>query len=313
MKRVIVIPILLLILVITGVTLAAPADSSQGPFPDSIALPDGFFPEGIAVGKGANFYTGSLIDGTLLHGDLRSGQVLGASDPLDGGQLSIGLAFDERTNFVYTASGFGPAGRVAVFDGESLELLYNVSLNPAAGFVNDVIVTEEAAFLTDSALPIMYRLGLDPDSGLPNPADVSTIPLTGFDMVPGFNANGIVSTGGDRWLIIVNSASGILYRVDPDTGNSEPIDLRGQSVLSGDGLVLNGNTLYVVQNAFKKVTVFKLGKDYSSGELIDTIYLPDSDTPTTADLFGSRLYVVDARFNVPPAPTVSYEITQVGK
>ncbi len=313
MKKVFVVPILLLIFIVTGAALAAPTASSHSPFPDSIPLPDGFFPEGIVVGKGANFYTGSLVDGTIFHGDLRSGEMLGLSDPLEASQLAVGLAFDERTNFVYAASGFGPAGRVAIFDGQSLELLYNVDLNAAAGFVNDVIVTEAAAFLTDSAIPVMYRLGLDSDSGLPDPGDVTHIPLSGFDMVPGFNANGIVATGEDRWLIIVNSASGVLYRVDPVSGDAVPVDLGGESVASGDGLVLSGNKLYVVQNALQQVTVFKMTNDFSAGHLLQTIVLPGAETPTTADLFGNSLYLVDARFPTPVGPDVAYEVTRVDK
>ena len=312
MKRYIILPALLLVLVLTGAAAAAPAAAPQAPFPDTIFLPDGFFPEGIVVGKGSNFYTGSLVDGRLFHGDLRSGQELGQSDPVPG-QLAVGLAFDERTNFVYSAGGPGPMGKVAIFDGRGLDLLYNITLSSAAGFVNDVIITEDAAYLTDSAIPVLYRLGLDPDSGLPVPGDVSTLSLDGFGMVPGFNANGIVATGGDRWLLVVNSSSGLLYRVDPATGVAEEVDLGSENVLSGDGLVLQGTTLYVVQNGFQQVAVFQMRDDFSTGNLLKIIDLPESETPTTADLFGSSLYLVDARFGTQPPTGVSYEVTRVDK
>lgn len=313
MKRTLIISSILLVITLmaAGATLASPSNSPT--FPDTIALPNGFFPEGIVVGHGTNYYVGSLASGAIYHGDLRSGEMLGISDGFGGAQMAVGLAFDQRTNFVYAASGSGPTGKVAIYDGASLDLLHNVTLSEQAGFVNDVIITEDAAFLTDSAVPVLYRLGLDPDSGLPDPGDVSVLPLVGFVSVPGFNANGIEATGDDRWLIVVNSAAGVLYRVDPASGLSTPIDLGGSNVLSGDGLVLSGNTLYVVQNAFKKVSVFKLGADFTSGVLQRVIELPDSETPTTADLFGSRLYLVDARFSTPYDPGLAYEVTGVTK
>ena len=293
-------------------TAATPAMAQTSTFPDTIPLPDGFFPEGIAVGHGTSFYVGSLIDGTVLLGNLRNGEILGASAPLPADQISVGLAFDPRTNFVYTASGFGPDGRVAVFDGRSLELVDNIELSSSAGFVNDVIVTRDAVFLTDSFVPVLYRVGLQ--KGLPDASDVTTLPLLGFDSVPGaFNANGIVSTPGDRWLISVNSATGILYRVDPVTGVSLPIDLGGGTLVSGDGLVLSGRTLYVVQSGLGQVSVLELRNDFLTGSVQQVIVLPAWETPTTGGLFGKSLYVVDARFATGPGPDVSYDVTRIDK
>src|SRR4026209_754822 len=48
---------------------AAPA----GNFPAQIDLPNGFFPEGIDSGRGISFFVGSLIDGAIWRGDLRTG------------------------------------------------------------------------------------------------------------------------------------------------------------------------------------------------------------------------------------------------
>ncbi len=304
MKRVILLPLLLFILVIAGSAGAQPS------FPDTIALPDGFFPEGIVVGRGSNFYVGSLVNGAVYQGDLRNGETVAISAGLTD-QLAVGLAFDQRTNYVYAAGGPGLVGKVAIYDGDGLELLHNITLTQSAGFVNDVIISKDAAYLTDSFVPVLYRLGLE--NGMPNPSDISTIQLIGFDSAAGFNANGIVSTASGQWLIVVNSATGVLYRVDPTTGVSTPIDLGGRDVTSGDGLVLSGNTLYVVQNALQRVAVFKMGDNFSSGKLLRVIELPGSETPTTADLFGSGLYLVDARFNTPPGANVNYEVTRVAK
>lgn len=311
MKRLVVLTavVAMFAVALSGVAVAAPPD--EQPFPDTIALPDGFFPEGIVVGHGTNFYVGSLIDGRVLRGDLRTGEILAVSDPVPG-QLAVGLAFDRRSNLVYSAGGFGPAGQVAVFDGITMELVQNISLSPSAGFVNDVIVTNDAVYLTDSAIPVLYRVGLD-ENNMPDPGAVSTMPLIGFVSAPGFNANGIEATEDGSALIVVNSTTGVLYRVDPASGVSTPIDLGGESAVSGDGLVLSGTELYVVQNALNQVAVFKLSSDLSSAELQEVISLPDSESPTTADLHGNSLYLVDARFNTPPLPTTRYEVTRVDK
>ena len=193
-----------------------------------------------------------------------------------------------------------------------MELVQNISLSSGAGFVNDAIVTNDAVYLTDSFAPVLYRVGLDANN-IPDAGDVATLPLNGFVSVGGFNANGIEVTEDGSSLIVVNSTTGVLYRVDPATGDATAIDLGGESAVSGDGLVLSGKKLYVVQNALNQVAVFKLSRDLSSAVLQETIDLPGSESPTTADLFGNSLYLVDARFGTPPLPTTEYEVTRVDK
>ena len=78
-------------------------------------------------------------------------------------------------------------------------------------------------------------------------------------------------------------------------------------------MVLSGNTLHVVQNALQRVTVFQMGDAFTTGDRAQIIDLPGSETPTTGDLFGSSLYLVDARFDTPPDPNVTYEVTRVDK
>ena len=51
---------------------ASPAGRS-GNFPPRIDLPNGFFPEGIEHARGTSFFVGSLLDGTILRGDFRTG------------------------------------------------------------------------------------------------------------------------------------------------------------------------------------------------------------------------------------------------
>ena len=80
---------------------------------------------------------------------------------------------------------------------------------------------------------------------------------------------------------------------------------------NGDGLLVIGTTLYVVQNRLNKIAVLKLNPSGTNGRLVDKITSPDFDVPTTAAAFGSRLYLPNARFTTPPTPTTPYWVTAV--
>lgn len=299
--------LVLLLLVVAAPALAAPA------FPDIIPLPNGWQPEGIAVGRGATFYAGSLANGAIYRGDLRSGDgsVLVAGQP---GGLSVGLSVDTRGNYLFAAG--GPNGNANVYDAGSGALLatYQFTL-PGSGFVNDVIVTRDAAYFTDSFQAQLYRVPLGPGGALLAAGDFQTIPLSGDWMqVPGpfvFNANGIEAAANGKALLVINSALGQLYRVDPTSGAASLVDLGGASLTAGDGLALQGETLYVVRNRLNEIAVVSLARDLASGSVTRTIVSPDFRVPTTVAIFGSSLYAVNARFGTPPGPTVDYDVVRV--
>ena len=131
--------------------------------------------------------------------------------------------------------------------------------------------------------------------------------------VEGFNANGIAETPNRKALLVVNSATGLLYRVDPETGQATEVDLGGNSLPNGDGLLVRGRTLYVVQNQDNQVAVFKLNAAGTTGQLVDTLTNDDFDTPTTVAAFGNSLYLPNARFNTPPTPDTPYWITRIDR
>ena len=61
-------PLLAVLLIVLSFTMMGAASAQT--FPDLIPLPDGFQPEGIAVGKGSTFYVGSIPTGAIYRGDL---------------------------------------------------------------------------------------------------------------------------------------------------------------------------------------------------------------------------------------------------
>lgn len=283
-------------------------------FPEIIPLPTGFQPEGIANGNGTAFYVGSLANGAIYKGDLRTGQgdILVPGEP---GRIAVGLSFDKRSGYLFVAG--GPTGFAYIYDARSGQEVGTFQLAGPGSFINDVVVTRLAVYFTDSFHPVLYKVPLSPTGALPDPPQVQALPLSGdWTQVPGpsvFNANGIDARPDGQALIVVNSTEGALYRVDPATGNAARIDLGGQTVTSGDGILLNGNTLYVVRNFLNLIAVVNLNPDLSAGQVTRTIASPNFRVPTTIAEFENALYAVNARFDVPPGPSVEYEVVRVPK
>ena len=302
-----------LLLVTAGLATARGASEQ---FPKIIPLPDGFRPEGIATGRGHSFFVGSLRDGSVFGGDLRTGQGEIVIPPQED-RIAVGLSVDLRSSYIFVAG--GPSGAAYVYDtetGDSLVEYLFADPDSEPTFVNDAIVTRSAVFFTDSFRPYMYRVPLGPGGRLMNTAGFEEIPLGGdFDHVPGaFNSNGIEAFPNGEWLLIVNSGTGMLYRVDPETGYATEIQLGGEVVTNGDGLLLDGYTLYVMRNRLNEIAVIDLDPTLTSGEAIDTITDPDNfRVPTTIAEFGDALYVVNARFDTEPTPETDYEVVRVPK
>lgn len=140
-------------------------------------------------------------------------------------------------------------------------------------------------------------------------------PLTGdITYVPeGINANGIVPTPDGTGLITVQSATGRLFRVDPTTGMARQVDLGAEAVPHGDGLLLHGDTLFVVQNRLDAIAVIALDHAGTAGTDEQRITDPRFDIPTTVAAFGGRLYLPNARFTTPPERTTRYNAVVVDR
>ena len=290
----------LLAAAIVAPALAAP------PGPSSIALPNGWAPEGITAGPGTTVFVGSLTAGGIWRGDVRTGQ--GAVIPGTEGTLGVGTEYEAAANRLWVAG--GGSGQVHVFDASSGELLQTYTFSPA-GFLNDLVVTDNAVYVTDSSFAWLDVIPINSDGSLADPADAFMLPLGGdFSLGPGFNLNGIVTARG--WLIGVQSNTGKLFRIDPSSGDATEIALgAGVDVINGDGLEVHGRTLYVVQNQNNRVEVFALGPGLASATLQRTL-TGALDIPTTIAWVAGATYVVNARFNTPPTPTTPYAITRLG-
>jgi sugar lactone lactonase YvrE len=298
-----------LLTLLAGLVLFAVAPASAtNSWPETIPLPTGFQPEGIDVGDGHTFYVGSIPTGAVYRGDLRTGEgrIL---VPAQAGRAAIGLDFADKRLFVAG----GPTGRAWVYDARTGATLasYQLAAGPPT-FVNDVVVTGDAAWFTESQGAVLYRVPIAPDGTLGSQADVETVPLTGdFTLAPGFNVNGIDATPQGDTLVIVQSNLGRLYTVDPTSGEADLIELAGGDVMLGDGILLDAKTLYVVQNRLNRVAVVRLRPDLSSGTITGHLTDPDLDVPTTIAEFGRALYTVNARFGVEDPATQPFSVVRL--
>jgi hypothetical protein len=295
---------------------ASPAGQSSN-FPARIDLPNGSFPEGIESGPGTSFFVGSLADGTIWRGDLRTGSVavLAAGVP---GRASAGIAYESGRDRIWVAGG-GPqlvgSGDVRVYDASSGALLATYQ-PPGVGLLNDVAVTREAVYVTDSSFPQLVVIPLASDGTLPPPSAATVLPVggdflqtPGDNPAPGINMNGIVAEDGV--LLVAQSSTGKLFRVDPVTGVADALDLGGLNLGYPDGLELLGHTLYVVRPFQNRVTVISLSARLTGGVVLGDLNDPSFDIPSTATVAAGRLWAVNLRFTTPPEPATPYWITQL--
>ena len=281
------------LIALTGLVLAASAGISAKAFPDLIQLPADFGPEGIAVGNGSTFYVGAVAGtrGQILVGNLRTGEfsTLVESD----GVQTTGMKHDPRSDLLFVAR--AASGMGAVYDAVSGDLVRSYQFKTAPTFINDVVLTREAAYFTDTQAPFLYRVALGP-AGEPA-GDFTTIPLPSA-----FRTNGIVATPNGDDLFVVSGAQ--LYRIDTATYTPVLVDLGGATLPNADGLLLDGKTLYVVQNMRNQIAVVELASDYQSGAIAEFLTEPFTSNaatkvPTTIAKFGDALYAVTAGFAAP--------------
>jgi hypothetical protein len=303
--------ILLLGLVMALALVIAPAAAAHGskphakPLPTRIELPDGFQPEGMTSGWNDKLYVGSLADGAVWKGSARSGtgKIL---VPGVAGQLATGVHLDWRGR-LWVAGATNKTIRVYSSTTGALLKEYTFS---TAGFVNDLVITRKAVYATDSLNQQLLVMPLGKHGRLLDASKATFKPLTGAIVYEaGFNANGIVQSNG--WLILVQSNTGKLFRVNPRTGFTKAIDTHGHGLVNGDGLLLRGHTLYVVQNFDNKVAVLHLSRHLTSARFVRDLTSPSLDVPTAATFAAGRLWAVNARFGVADPSTAEYWISRI--
>jgi outer membrane protein assembly factor BamB len=283
--------------------LALAATAVAANRPQTISLPGGFQPEGIAA-HGSRLFVGSLADGSVWTSDTR-GRRARVLVPGRSGRSVAGIKVTGTRIFAAGAD----TGKIYVFNRRTGRDIRTYTV-PNAGFINDVVLQGRNAYFTESAagkqvLYVVRRSGR---------GDVRRVPITGdLTYQDGFNANGIAAIG--RRLITVQTNTGKLFTLDPATGASKEIALSGKatSLVNGDGLLRKGRTLYVVQNQDNKIAVVRLSRDLSKGTVTRYLEDADFDVPTTLARTGGDLWTVNARFGTTPTATTTYDVVRIGR
>jgi sugar lactone lactonase YvrE len=295
-----------LLLVALAAASAVPAAAARAA--DVIVLPGASSAEGIAAGRGATFYAGDLFGGDIFRGDLQRGTAeLFIAAPA--GRMAVGMAADIAHDLLFVAGGF--TGQGYVYDTSTGDTVATYQFaSPPATVINDVAITQHGAWFTDSLQAKLYFVPVSA-AGVPGP--FSTLALSGpaAETSADFNLNGIQATPNGETLIVGHSGNGRLYTVDPASGGSAII--AGVSVPDVDGLVLQGGWLWAVQN-LNQVTQIRLSPNLAAGVVEEVITSDLFQVPTTAIRFGSRLAVVNAKFDTgfPPAAD-QYEVVLVDR
>ena len=289
--------------------LTATAAPAVAKHPDEqIVLPGATGAEGIAKGAGATFYAGDLFAGDIYRGNLQRGTAeLFVDAPA--GRMAVGMAVDLRHRLLFVAGGFD--GTAHVYDTTTGATVATVQLTAPPALINDVAVTRQGAWFTDSAQAQLYFVPISAGGALGAPR---TLQLSGpaADVSAEVNNNGIQATPNGKTLIVAHSGQGALNVVDPAAGASRMI--AGVNVASVDGILLEGGELYAVQNFLNQIAVVRLSPDLTSGTVEELITSDLFQIPTTVARFGDRLATVNAKFDTGFPPTADqYEVIIVDR
>ena len=304
--------ILALAAFLVPVPLATAARADRDDRSSVITLPGATGAEGIAAGDGSTFFAGDLLNGNIYRGNIHDGTAkLFITAPE--GRAAVGMKVDRGNDLLFVAG--GGTGQAYVYDLETKKTAKVYQLAPAgASFINDVTLTHDGAWFTNSRAGELYRIPVSRD-GKPGDARTLALAAPAGAVDAEFNLNGIAAAKDGHRLIVAHTGHGALYSVDPDDGSNRLINVKDSSgapvtLTNVDGLVVRGNALWAVQNFLNQVSRIDLTGSLRSGEVEEVITSKNFDVPTTAALFGNTLAVVNAKFATPAA--TSFEVVLVG-
>jgi Cu-Zn family superoxide dismutase len=279
------------------------------------ALPgEAVYPEGVAYDPAAGvFYVGSTSTGTIFRGNLESGEVTAFIEASEQGLTGVnGMKVDASGLLWVSGASTGLAAVYDTVDGAPVGQVSN-GLGPDATFINDVAVSGEGVgYFTDSLTPQLWAIPVA-DGALGEPEAIS-FEGTAYTYGEGFNANGIVVTPDDSDVIIVDIGSASLYRYEIASGEVSQVDIGDADLTGGDGLALDGDVLYVCQNAVGQISRLRLSEDRSSATLIDTFTDPAFAFPTTIALTDrGTVLVCNSQFDRQPTsdPVLPFSVVEV--
>ena len=289
------------------VPAAAPAHSpSHSPFPKLIALPDGWQPEGIAIKhktllrrldphrRASTAATCAAARAPRSCPPTRAAPPSGSKVHhkqlwVAGGPTGKAFVYDARTGA--DVAEYRPGDRHAVHQRRRRSAVARpTSPNSRAA---EVFAVRCAA---GTCAADRARRRLRPDRR-PRPPT---------------NLNGIARrrTAHDRRSC--RSNTGKLFAADTRTGVARAIDLGGADVLNGDGILLRGRTLFVVQNRLNQIAGHPpLARPGAGQDREHDHRLARSTCRRRSPAHGRHLYAVNARFGTTDPQPAKYNVVRV--
>lgn len=292
------IPALVAGLAISTGTATAQVAPTVLPLPEAAA-----YPEGVTVDPASGaIYTNSANTGVVVRLDPDSGAAVVVGDPLDMAaetrpekpmSVALGLKADGEGRLWVAGARTGSMHVVDIATGRRLT---RFTTPEGPSLINDVALTSEAAYFTDTLRPVLWRVSRDAI------ADAALEPWLSFEGTalrygeeP--NLNGIAATADGRYLIVIQMKAGRLFRIDTRTREVSAIDTGDAALDGGDGLALDGQRLYLVRQWAEEVVALDLSPDFATATEVKRISPPELAWPATAAIRGDRLIVANSQLN----------------
>lgn len=304
--------------------LSLPGGAGQRPAPpaDPAALrtydlPDTVsYPEGVAYDATANvLYTASATNGVVVRINAATHaveEVAAAGTLVPAGLATfpgvLGMKVDKEKR-LWVAG--GRTGMIWVLNTGTDTVVRRLTV-PTAGksLINDVALSGSAAYFTDTTVPTLWRIQASSETiGEVEP----WLDFTGtaVEYGQGSNLNGITATPDGQWLIVVQMSKGLLFKIEVASRKVTVIDTAGEDLSGADGLVLDGELLYVVRQRAGEIAAVQLNADMTRGTVISRLTDPALIWPATAVKVGGDLVVVNTQFNARSSDTPRRPFTLV--
>jgi Cu-Zn family superoxide dismutase len=278
-------------------TASAAKGDGGGPLPTRYVLPgSSVFPEGVAYDQQTQrVFVSSTTDGTVFAGDVSDVTLAPFLAPgADGRTTAVGLEVD-NAGHLFVAG--GATGFVFVYDANTGALIERLSGGSSPTFINDIAATRDGvAYVTDSQSPVIYRLVPDGQGGytIERWLELAGTPIA---YTTGFNLNGIVLSANERYLYTIQTNTGKIYRIDVATKEIVQLDVGGATYPAGDGLWLQGNSLYVLQNQQELITELRVQPNQATATVVSQTTDESFMFPTSLVIARGRFLVVNSQFN----------------
>lgn len=214
-------------------------------------------------------------------------------------QQALGLAYADG---ILLVAGGQVNPSLRMYNASTGELMAECKSERDDGYMNDVIVIQDSAYVTDSLYNSIYKFALEltPEGNctlqetIATPEDPFLIQLdTGF---PYWGANGLVPY--ESGVLVVAETAGSLWFIDLENGNEASEVLPPGFLPFGGGMTITKDgVLFVTSIAYSKIMVYQVSiqNGFVAAEMLGELGSENLDSPSTVALLNSTIYAANNR------------------